>query len=113
MKFREGPFFCVGGGGNSGFQMVNLMCQLQVARVALLGFDMDAAAPTHWHGAHWSWGGPGTVSRENMGKWRAALDAAAPHIARAGVEMVNISPLSALTAFERADPVEVITSWTR
>lgn len=113
MEFRPGPLMCVGGGGNSGFQMVNLMCQLQVARVALLGFDMDAGAATHWHGPHWSWGGPGTVTAANMDKWRAGLDAAAPQIAAAGVDLINISPLSALTAYERADPVEVITSWTR
>lgn len=113
MEFRLAPVFCVGGGGNSGFQIINLLCQLQVAGIALLGVDMDASAPTHWHGPHWSWGGPSTVSADNMIKWRARLDEAAPDIRACGVQVVNISPLSALTAFERADPVEVITSWTR
>jgi hypothetical protein len=44
----------VGGGGNSGFQAVNLAAQFGASRIILIGFDMTDRGGKHWYGRnHW------------------------------------------------------------
>lgn len=102
----------IGGGGNSGFQTLNLLAQLGVRSVAMIGIDMDKANPTHWHGKGWPWSPPGRrVCDRALGRWRETLDAAAPAFAAAGLDIVNCSPISALTAYRREPLSKVLDTW--
>lgn len=87
----------VGDGGNSGFQAINLAVQFGAARILLVGFDMRVDLGVHWHGRHGA--GLGDPSEMNVSNWRRILDAAAPRFAELGVEVINCSPISALTGY--------------
>lgn len=87
----------VGFGGNSGFHAVNLAVQWGARRIVLVGFDYSLAKGVHWHGRH-----TGRLSNPTeliVRKWRQRLDATAPDLARLGIEVINTSASSALTAF--------------
>lgn len=83
-------------GGNGGYQALNIAVQLGARRVLLLGFDMRRVANrSHWHDGH-PVVAPETVYRDLM---IPSYTNAAPELARLGVEVVNCTPGSALTAF--------------
>lgn len=89
----------VGWGGNSGFHAINLAAQWGVRRMILVGFDMRVDKGRHFFGDH-----PYTHSRPseaNMKKWVPHLDKQAPVLAARGIEVINCSPVSALTAFPK------------
>jgi hypothetical protein len=89
----------IGYGGNSGFQALNLVVQWDATEIALVGFDMSVAKGVHWHGKHAApANNPGP---SNTAWWRQRLDDAAPGLAARGVRVVNCSPHSALTAYEK------------
>lgn len=86
------------GGGNSGFQAVNLIAQSGAARILLCGFDFRGR---HWHPDH-----PPQLrnpSERQLQQWRATMDDAAPVFESWGVEVINLSPCSALTRYEVAE----------
>jgi len=89
----------IGSGGNSGFQAVNLAAQAGASRIVLVGFDYSLARGVHWHGAHPP--GMNNPSARNCERWRADMDGAAPLLAGLGVDVLNASPHSSLTAFEK------------
>jgi hypothetical protein len=93
----------IGGGGNSGFQALNLAVQFGAREIVLVGFDMHVGAGVHWHGRH----GPGLNNPDahNTARWRATLDAQAGRLADLGIRVINASPNSALTAFPKT-PLE-------
>lgn len=96
-------------GGNSGHQAVNIALHLGASRVVLLGYDMGAGpdGELHWFGRH-----PAPLNNpkvDNLARWRAALDDLAPLLTEQGVEVVNCSRRSALTAYRRA-PLEEVFS---
>lgn len=102
----------LGGGGNSGFQCVNLLAQMGVAQIALIGLDMSSRDARHWHGTAWPWSPPGRrLEKRALERWQRDMDAAAPMLKRRGVDVVNCSAISALTAFRRAPLNEVIDTW--
>lgn len=84
----------IGGGGNSGFQALNLAIQFGARRILLLGYDMHGG---HWHGDHPA--GMAQPKDDTMARWRRAFQANAPLIAAMGVEVINCTPGSALTCF--------------
>lgn len=87
----------IGDGGNSGFQALNIAVQFGVTRIVLVGFDMRLDRGAHWHGKH-----PRGLNNPNdviVMQWRRRLNAAADDLASLGVEVLNASPISALTAF--------------
>lgn len=87
----------IGAGGNSGFQAINLAVQLGARRIVLVGFDMRVDNGVHWHGEHRTeLGNPGL---DNVIKWRRILDEAAGDLAGMGIEIINASACSALTAY--------------
>lgn len=89
----------VGSGGNSGFQALNLALQFGASRVILVGFDLSLAGGLHWHGRHAArLNNPTAV---NLARWAERLDRQAAAIAELGVEVLNASPTSALTAFAK------------
>jgi hypothetical protein len=89
----------IGSGGNSGFQAVNLAAQAGASRIVLVGFDYSLARGVHWHGPHPP--GMNNPSARNCERWRGDLDAAAPLLSGLGIEVLNASAYSTLTAFEK------------
>lgn len=90
------------GGGNSAYQALNLAVQLGASRVLLAGVDYTGE---HWHGPH-----PSALrnpSESQFRKWAAAMDAAAPTLHDWGVEVLNLSPVSVLTAYSRIKSNEI------
>jgi hypothetical protein len=94
------------GGGNSGFQGLNLAVQFGVRRIGLVGFDMRDDLGVHWHGRHPS--GLNNPTRRNFMNWRAAFERAAPLLTRLGVQVFNLSPVSTLTCFPFAKIEDVL-----
>jgi len=86
----------IGGGGNSGFQAMNLAVKQGATRLLLLGFDFRGA---HWFGQHPA--GLGNPSDSTMQRWVACMETAAKQLSDRGVEVVNCSRDSALTCFPR------------
>jgi hypothetical protein len=89
----------IGHGGNSGFQAINLAVQFGAKKIILVGFDMNLGQGMHWHGKH-----PSKLNNpnvKNVAHWRRRLDAVAPQIAAVGVQVLNASPVSALTAYPK------------
>ncbi len=83
-------------GRNSGYQAINLAVQLGVARIVLLGYDMRAAdGKTHWFGDHPTQTKP-TIFGTTFLPWFETLS---EQLDELGVEVVNATPGSALTAF--------------
>lgn len=96
----------IGAGGNSGFQAVNLVAQTGAARIVLVGFDYSLERGVHWHGKHPP--GMNNPSASNLSRWAGDLDRAAPLLAAMGVDVLNVSPHSSLTAFRRCTLEEAL-----
>lgn len=90
----------IGSGKNSGFQALNIAVQFGARRIVLVGYDMTLDRGAHWHANH-----KGTSLSNprpaNVARWREMLDRQAKLLKRLGVEVVNASPMSALTAFPK------------
>lgn len=99
----------VGSGGNSGFQMINLAAQFGATGIALVGFDMRANGGVHWHGLH-----PPPLRNPDDGRcldWRKHLDGNAHKLKVRGIDVVNCSPVSALTAFPKISVEQMLERW--
>lgn len=85
-------------GGNSGYQAIELAAQFGARRILLLGYDMQLTdGKHHWHGLHPPNMGNGT----NFAVWcRRAVEQAAG-LQEAGIEVLNCSRQTALTAFRQ------------
>jgi len=105
---------CIRHGSNSGYQAIHVAAHLGVSRILLLGYDMRVQAPaapgkrerTHWHDEH-------RDADFKNALWQTFL----PHfptlvnpLARAGVEVVNCTPGSALTCWPYMPLAEAISS---
>jgi len=88
----------IGGGGNSGFQALNIALQLGADRIILVGFDMNDSAPVHWYGRN-RWPLANNPNAQNFRRWRDAFGVAATQLQALGVRVVNASPKTALTCF--------------
>lgn len=88
----------VGGGGNSGFQALNLALQFGSRQIILIGFDMSDAGGKHWYGRN-NWPQANNPDGSCFRRWMAALDAAVPKLKAIGADVVNCSPTSALKTF--------------
>jgi hypothetical protein len=93
------------GGGNSGFQAVNLVAQFGCSPIVLVGFDMTLDHGVHWHPDHGK--GLHNPRPERIKAWRRYMDAAAPVYAKLGIEVLNASPQSALKAYRHVTLEEV------
>jgi hypothetical protein len=85
-------------GGNSGYQALNLAVLLGARRILLLGFDMGGE---HWHPRHPY--GLNNPSEGNFARWLRAFETGLPDLERAGVEVINATPGSALNCFPKAN----------
>ncbi|MDW3204580.1 MAG: hypothetical protein R8L07_03475 [Alphaproteobacteria bacterium] len=88
-------------GANGGYQALHLMLHARPRRIVLLGYDFCyGAAGAHWHGSH-----PAPLtnpSPRDLVKWTLRFDALAEEATRRGIAVLNASPVSVLTCFERA-----------
>jgi hypothetical protein len=87
------------GGGNSGFQALNIAVLLGAKRIALVGFDYQWR---HWHADH-----PPALrnpSDAQLAKWRGFMDGEADELRARGVDVVNLSSKSALRNFRYESP---------
>jgi len=100
----------VGGGGNSGFQCINLLAQSGVTAIALLGFDMcNRNGQIHWHGRH-----PSPMNNPieyNYQQWRDRLHQVKPKLDVLGIDIVNCSPISTLQYYPRVSVDEMLARW--
>jgi hypothetical protein len=88
-------------GSNAGYQAINLAVHYGAKRILLLGYDMRVVnGRTHWH----------DEQREPAGSFKTVLEKSMlPHfsslvepLADLGVEVVNVTPGSALTYFRQS-----------
>lgn len=104
----------IGGGGNSGFQVVNWLVQVGISAIALIGFDFkDFDGKIHWHGRHPD-SGPFVLpnpSASNFTKWTNTMTAAAPRLHAFGVDVVNCSERSALECFPKMSVEKALERW--
>jgi hypothetical protein len=86
-------------GRNSGYQAINLAVHLGAKRVILLGYDM--------RGGHWHQGHP-DGSRPPFNICLRRFETLVEPLRKIGVEVLNCTPRSALTAFPCAAVREVL-----
>jgi hypothetical protein len=94
------PVGCVGnGGGNGGFQAVNLAVQFGASTVLLAALDYCGH---HWHGDH-----PDNLrnpSPDQLARWRGRMDEQAGTLRAWGVRVINLSETSSLRAYPHGHP---------
>lgn len=100
----------LGGGGNSGYQAVNLAAQFGAKKIILVGFDMQERGGVHWYGRN-HWEKAGNPDSDCFRRWRAAFNVAAHDLEEQGVHVINVSPVSALTCFRRGTIKGALAGW--
>ena len=93
----------LGDGGSSTYQAINIAVLWGASRILLTGVDCMRPGE-HWHGTHAAKNAPGTNPLANarastMQKWIKAFSQMAPLLAARGVEVINCTRVTALTAF--------------
>lgn len=90
---------CVRTGASGVYQAIHALVHAGVARVLLLGVDMQNAPDgrTHWHGGH-----PDGMTTDFETVMAPKFETLKPALAERGVEVLNCSPGSALQAFPLA-----------
>lgn len=91
-------------GGHSGHQVIDLAVQLGACRLLLLGLDFSEG---NWHGPHVA--GLRHSRQDTLDKWRRRVDDLAPLLRDRGVDVINCSAISRLTAYRRATVEEALT----
>jgi hypothetical protein len=88
-------------GVGGGFQALNLAIQFGAKRIVLVGYDMRIDRGICWHGKY----GQGLINKTETDviRWRKKLDAQAPLLKEIGVEVLNASAVSTLTAYPKVD----------
>lgn len=91
---------------NSGFQIFNICFLRGVSKMILLGFDYTKhGGKAHWFGSH----GEGMRDPpDDMGNWSKAYATSLPALEKAGVEVINCSPISLIQCFPKIDIAEAI-----
>lgn len=101
----------VGGGGNSGFQGLNLAVLFNIApRILLIGFDVHDRNGVHWYGRN-GWRKATNPEEHNFVRWRTAFQTAAKQLLGRGIEVINASPASALKCFPQRSIGQTLQMW--
>jgi hypothetical protein len=99
----------IGAGGNGGFQGFNLLVQFGVTRIALIGIDCNLVNGCHFHGRHPS---PlNNPAESNVTRWRKAFNESFGVIGGLGIEVINCSPISTITAYPKMSVPEMLERW--
>lgn len=92
-------------GSTSGYQAVNLAYLAGAKRIALIGYEMHfPGGRSHWHAGH-----PVKDLSSNYERWARNYQSMLPQLSVAGVEVINCTPDSRITAF-RKDSLESVLS---
>lgn len=100
----------IGAGGHSGFQALNIAVQFGAKRVLLVGYDMHAGGGVHFYGRNF-WTKANNPDESCFPRWVRGMDNAAKTLTALGVEVVNASPVSRITAFRKASIADTLTEW--
>lgn len=98
-------------GRNGGYQAINLAVLFGVARIVLLGYDLQLgpAQEEHWHAAHDPRQRPDlTHVAAKLARFRGAFASLLEPLTRAGVAIVNCTRATALTCFPQRPLEEVL-----
>jgi hypothetical protein len=99
----------VGAGGNSGFQAMNLAIQFGATGIALVGIDCNLEHGEHWHGRHpYHMNNP---APSNVKRWHKAFDGVAASLRKMEIDVVNCSPISALSNYPKMTVPEALARW--
>lgn len=101
----------IGGGGNSGFQSLNLALQWGARRIILIGYDLSMESGFHWYGRN-GWAMANNPDERQLGKWAQNFDEKAPTIFKLGADVVNVSEHSRITAFRKGTIEQVLKEWS-
>jgi len=101
----------VGGGGNSGFQALNLVAQFGAPFIILTGLDLNDRNGAHWYGRN-NWSMANNPTPGNFQRWLKAFEMAAPVLADRGFTVVNASPASDLKAFPTKPFAQALDEFT-
>jgi hypothetical protein len=106
MQFQD--LLLVGrGGGNSGFQALNLIAKWgPPKKILLCGFDASLKNGIHWHGPHPS--GMNNPRKDSVEKWKRCLDGAAFVLKGMGITVINCSKDSELSAYPKMPLIEAL-----
>ena len=97
------------GGNNSGFGAIQLAAALGANPIYLLGYDLKvdkASQKTHWHNGYRE-----TVISEfarKLNNFKECFEDNAVKMIEAGVEVINLTPNSALNHYPKKDFLEII-----
>lgn len=83
-------------GGNGGYQALHIAVHAGASKVLLCGYDLSGC---HWHGPH-----PSPLRRTEPDvyvRWRERFETLLPALAERVVDVVNVTPGSALKCFRR------------
>lgn len=100
----------MGGGGNSGFQALNLVIQWGARRIILIGFDMTDSSGVHWYGRN-RWPQSSNPNTAAFRGWIATFERSVAVLREIGADVVNCSPHSALTCFPKMSIEEALAAW--
>ena len=91
-------------GNNGGAQVLNLLLNMRVREIVLLGYDMKLiSSKSHWHG------GQGLPIRPSVYfNFIASIESMVPFLERAKVNVVNTSPNSDLNCFTKCKLEDVV-----
>ena len=93
-------------GGNSAFQLVNLVTQFGAKKQIWIGFDFVG---DHWHSRHKP---PLRNPRpQTLQKWAERFDKQKPLLDALGVSVINASDVSALQAYPKATLCHALKTW--
>ena len=94
-------------GATSGYCALNVAVLKHAKRIVLLGFDYGMQAGRHHYHDEYFWHQPG---EQNWPAWARRFDAAAKACTALGVDVVNASPDSSITAF-RTMEIDKAIEW--
>lgn len=100
------PKGTLGSGGNSGFQVINLVIQFGAKFILLVGFDMTLKMGYHWHKDH----GQGFFkpTKLQVEEWRKNLDSQAGVLHDHGIKIINTSMESALRNYPKVPLIDIL-----
>lgn len=100
----------IGSGQASGFQALNLAVQFGASRILMLGFDAGGGKQVHFYGRN-AWTGARNPNEVVFEAWVKNFDLAKSTLDCLGVEVVNASPISKISAFRKAGVEETLKAW--
>jgi hypothetical protein len=88
-------------GGNSGYQAIHIAMHTKASRILLCGFNMRSYdGNDHWHPEHPK--GLRTTTPELYNRWCERFEVLAQEAKLRNIDVVNVTPDSALTVFRKS-----------